>query len=75
MTLSSRRSEEPAICPHIWKETGRADWTVPIRNGKPVERRVLWTWLKCPLCGQNGFRRDASPVVYTWRPEHMESVY
>jgi hypothetical protein len=57
-----------AVCsPHPWKETGRCELVTPTCKGKPASYQVLYTWLQCPSCGQNGFRRDNSPVVYTWQ--------
>jgi hypothetical protein len=40
---------------------------MPTHKGKPASYQVRYTWLQCPSCGQNGFRRDNSPVVYTWQ--------
>jgi hypothetical protein len=45
---------------HHWKETGRVE---PHAYGAPV------VYLRCAVCGQDGFRKPDYPVVYTWRCE------
>jgi hypothetical protein len=50
---------------HQWQETGRVDVSL---------KHQRWTWLKCAVCGQNGFKRGDLPVVYTWANEHMETA-
>lgn len=52
------------MCNHFWVETGVQRKHVEgslFRYGTPVV-----TYVKCDTCGQPGFRRPNSRVVYLW---------
>jgi hypothetical protein len=47
---------------HDWRETGRgAQKHVDLGTARPG----VW-YLRCAACGQCGFRRARSQLVYTW---------
>lgn len=53
---------------HDWRDTGvkrkhvEGSEEFGFKYGTPVV-----TYVRCATCGQNGYRKPPSPVIYTWR--------
>jgi len=54
--------------PHRWVLTGRVDHHAISEDseGRPLLPVVF---LRCADCRQNGFQKQTSRVIYTWRSE------
>jgi hypothetical protein len=49
---------------HLWKETGKIKVHVYYKGDeKPV------VYVRCESCGQTGFIKPPSKVIYTWQPQ------
>ncbi len=59
------------MCGHEWKETGEQgahiDFKYQGASGRHRHARVFAIYVRCVYCGQQGFRKPGSRVVYTWR--------
>lgn len=53
-------------CKHCWQVTGRQ--AVHARIGKAIPVYFLF----CAFCGQAGFQRPNSSVVYTWTRDETQ---
>lgn len=50
---------------HEWRETGRRDNHV---GGEIFKYgTTVVTYVRCARCRQDGFRREHSEIVFTWR--------
>ena len=52
---------------HDWKSTNRYDLHAKIGKQKPV-------WFVHCSCGENGFTREDSRVIYTWTKDESRWV-
>lgn len=50
--------DHEVACTHDWQDSGRKQVHA---FGAPA------IYVRCAKCGQDGFRRHSSPVIYTWR--------
>jgi hypothetical protein len=61
--------------PHLWKFTGKRDPYYVFAESKGRKATPI-LWVKCENCGQKGFRKEGSAVVYTcdvWEPKAKKS--
>lgn len=56
----------PATCVHIWRSTGRSG----VHANIGMQRIVHYA--RCALCGQDGFWRANSNVLYTWTKDESQ---
>lgn len=53
---------------HQWRETSKWGVHIDFPTKTQGRREVMAIYVGCP-CGQIGFRRPGSKVVYTWSKE------
>lgn len=54
---------------HDWKETGERGVHCEFPTKTKGVRKLFAIYLKCARCGQDGFRKPGSKVIYTWRAD------
>lgn len=48
-----------------WRETGKSRMEI-VETTRGSGGMVRHSFVRCGVCRARGFRRDKSPVVYTW---------
>jgi hypothetical protein len=59
---------------HDWVKTGKQGVHIDFPSATQGRHELHCYYLKCATCGQIGFRRYHSAVVYTWTPKQADWV-